>query len=93
MSENSKFGKATTFIFSSKMNENGQFSFIWKFVSVKFWRPFIWNFFSEKKGSLEALIKIYQDKDQILSVGGGPNDYSIDETLKYVKESIVNNIK
>ena len=32
-------------------------------------------------------------KDQVLSVGGGPNDYSIDETLKYVKESIVNNIK
>ena len=32
-------------------------------------------------------------KDQVLSVGGGPNDYSIDETLKYVKESIVNNLK
>ena len=32
-------------------------------------------------------------KDQVLSVGGGPNDYSIDETLKFVKESIVNNIK
>ena len=27
-------------------------------------------------------------KDQVLSVGGGPNDYSIDENLKYVKESI-----
>ena len=32
-------------------------------------------------------------KDKVLSVGGGPNDYSIDETLKYVKESIVNNLK
>ena len=32
-------------------------------------------------------------KDEVLSVGGGPNDYSIDETLKYVKESIVNNLK
>ena len=32
-------------------------------------------------------------KDQVLSIGGGPNDYSIDETLKYVKESIVNNLK
>ena len=32
-------------------------------------------------------------KDQVLSVGGGPNNYSIDETLKYVKESIVNNLK
>ena len=32
-------------------------------------------------------------KDQVLSVGGGPNDYSIDETLKHVKESIVNNLK
>ena len=32
-------------------------------------------------------------KDQVLSVGGGPNGYSIDETLKYVKESIVNNLK
>ncbi len=32
-------------------------------------------------------------KDQVLSVGGGPNDYSIDETLKYVKVSIVNNLK
>ena len=32
-------------------------------------------------------------KDEVLSVGGGPNGYSIDETLKYVKESIVNNLK
>ena len=32
-------------------------------------------------------------KDKVLSVGGGPDDYSIDETLKYVKESIVNNLK
>ena len=32
-------------------------------------------------------------KDEVLSVGGGPNDYSIDETLKYVKESIVDNLK
>ena len=32
-------------------------------------------------------------KDKVLSVAGGPNDYSIDETLKYVKESIVNNLK
>ena len=32
-------------------------------------------------------------KDQVLSVGVGPNDYSKDETLKYVKESIVNNLK
>ncbi len=32
-------------------------------------------------------------KDGVLSVGGGPNDYSVDETLKYVKESIVDNLK
>ena len=32
-------------------------------------------------------------KDQVLSVGGGPYDYSVEETLKYVKESIVNNLK
>ena len=32
-------------------------------------------------------------KDEVLSVGGGPKDYSIDETLKYVKESIVKNLK
>ncbi|MDC3046609.1 alanine--tRNA ligase, partial [Acidimicrobiaceae bacterium] len=32
-------------------------------------------------------------KDEVLSVGGGPNDYSIDDTLKYIKESILNNFK
>jgi len=32
-------------------------------------------------------------KDEVLSVGGGPKDYSIDDTLKYIKESILNNLK
>ena len=32
-------------------------------------------------------------KDEVLSVGGGPKDYSIDDTIKYIKESILNNLK
>ena len=52
------------------------------------------NFFSEKKGSLEALIKIYQDKDQILSVRLSALDLlseSQDPTLKTALQETISN--